>query len=232
MKKLIIATALLTATSGLALAQEWKVVNERPYKPKTAQETAQSRVDTTPVTKYNTNFKPLDRNYIFGSIGSTTGKKSSTAFSIGYGYDVLQFAEGRGALALEGGYTRLNGKKLSSLGNENKGGGKYAIDNKNLVELGAKVSYHFDQVEDFNLRLYGKAGIASTTLKDFNQITPVVGAGVEFGPKGSPFIFDLGVKSYTDARKAKITYKPEDVTGDYNTKKALTTINLGVSYHF
>lgn len=238
MKKLVIALAVATSMAGFAVAQEWKVTAERPLTPADykAYKTEQEAIDaikqgqTTQTTRPT--YTPLNRNYIFGTVGSTTGKNSSSAFSLGYGYEVWQSLDSKGTIAIEGAYTRLNGKKLSSLGNDNTGGGEHAIDKKNLVELGAKATYRFYDIEAVNLGLYGKAGVASTTLKDFKHATPYVGAGFELNPKGTQWVFDLGVKTYTNARKAEITYKPEDVTGDYKTSKSLTTVNLGVTYHF
>lgn len=235
MKKLIIALAVATSLTGFAVAQEWKVTGERPATPADYKtyKTEQEAIDAIKQGQATQpTYTPLDRNYIFGSVGSTTGKKSSAAFSLGYGYEVWQTLDSKGTIAIEGAYTRLNGKKLSSLGNENTGGGKYAINKKNLVELGAKATYRFYDIESVNLGVYGKAGVASTTLKDFKHLTPYVGAGVELNPKGTQWVFDLGVKTYTNARNAEITYKPADVTGEYKTSKSLTTVNLGVTYHF
>lgn len=186
---------------------------------------------TKEVTNLYTEFKPMKPNYFFGTVGASTGGKSTSAFTLGYGYEVYRFADQQAFIAVEGAYTRLNGKKLRHLGNDGTGHA-YNIDKRNVVELGGKIGYQFAQTKPFDVRVYGKAGLATTTFSDASHITPYVGAGVEFTTHGNPFVFDLSVKTYTNARKAEITYNP-DTRGDrFNTKKALTTINFGVSYHF
>lgn len=174
--------------------------------------------------------EPWKNTYVFGSVGSTTNGKSSTVTTLGIGHDTFKFNDGHVILGFEGALTHFTGKRLNTLNNEAHG--EYGVvDKKNMLELGAKLSYQFNELDPINARLYGKAGIATTSAKSLKDISPYVGAGVEFNVKNQPVVFDLGIKHYTDLRKAKVYYAQDSGT-NFNTRKDQTVIAFGVQYRF
>lgn len=174
--------------------------------------------------------KPFKSTYVFGSVGSTMNGRSSTVATVGIGQDVFKFADGHVILGVEGAVTHFTGKRLNDV-NNTKAGGFAVVDNKNMLELGVKLSYQFNETDPLNVRLYGKAGVASTTLKNASDITPYVGGGVEFAVKDSNFVWFGEVKHYTDLRKAKVYYA-EDRGQRFNTRKDNTVMSVGLQYRF
>lgn len=229
MKKIILSATLSVLTLfGCAVAQDWKLeVKERPYTPNTQQVVEQEK---TTGKLSSGEVKPFKNTYVFGSIGSTLNGKSSTVTSVGLGHDIIKFNDNHVILGVEGALTHFTGKRLTELNNGDHKGFA-VVDNKNMLELGVKLSYQFNETDPLNVRLYGKAGIASTTLKNAKDVSPYIGAGVEFAVRDSNFVWFGEVKHYTDLRKAKVYYA-EDRGSKYNTRKDNTTLNVGLQYRF
>lgn len=222
---LVTSAFVVLATLGFSVAQEakdWTMeVKDRPA------------VTQEVVTKGNLTsgeLKQFKNTYVFGSIGSTMNGKSSTVTTVGLGHDLFKFADNHVILGVEGALTHFTGKRLNEL---NNGGHKgfAVVDNKNMLELGVKLSYQFNETDPLNVRLYGKAGVATTTLKKASDVSPYVGAGVEFAVRDSNFVWFGEVKHYTDLRKAKVYYA-EDRGSRFNTRKDNTTMNVGLQYRF
>lgn len=182
------------------------------------------------VTKEQTQLVPFKDTYVFGTIGSTTNGKSSTVTSVGVGKDVFKLMDGKVTLGVEGAVTHFTGKRLNTINNDQTAGFA-VVDKKNLLELGGKVSYQFNEQDPLNIRLFGKAGVATTTLKNANQLSPYFGGGVEFAVRDSDLVWVLEAKQYTNLRKAKVYYN-ENLGSKFNTRKDNTVLSLGVQYRF
>jgi len=234
MKKYLKIVSLLAIVGvgfvGFAMAQTKGVFSDiEQFVPTTGQEA--NGVDTDTKNRLTSGtLNPYKSTYVFGNLGSTTNGKSSTVTTIGIGHDVLTLNNGHIILGVEGALTHFSGKRLDSV--NNKGNGGYAtVKDKNLIELGAKVSYQFDQIDPLNVRVFGKVGIASSTLKNTDKISPFVGAGVEFNVDKSNFVWVVEAKHYTDLRKADVYYN-ENRGSDFNTRKNNTVVSVGLQYRF
>lgn len=173
---------------------------------------------------------PLPSTYVFGSVGSTTNGKSSTVTTIGVGQDIFYFADKHVIVGIEGAFTHFTGKTLKSINNDGTVG--YSNINKNnLIEVGAKLSYQFDELTPLNVRAFGKAGYAVTSLSKISNGSPFIGAGLEFNVKGSDLVWVLDAKHYTDLRKANVFFD-ENKSSRFNTRKSDTVVGLGLQYRF
>ena len=224
MKTIKLAVASLVLSLGLAMAYEPTPTLTVEVKDR---EPVVSKVDNKLSSGKVKSFK---NTYVFGSVGTTVNGKSSTVTSVGLGHDFFHFMDGHLILGGEVGLTHFTGKRLDTINNDGTEG--FAnVDKKNLLEVGDKLSYQFNETDPLNVRLYGKAGVATTTLKKGSQLSPYFAVGTEFNVNNSNFVWFGEVKHYTDLRKAKVYYA-EDSGSNFNTRKDNTTFNVGLQYRF
>lgn len=225
-KKILASGVILTSSVlfGFAFAQQPYPETTIKYEVVDVTEgVAEVAVEPKPVAVFN-QFKDT---YVFGSVGTTTQGKKTTVTTIGLGKDIFKFYDNHVTLGAEIALTKFSGKKLNTLNND--GFKEDVIDKKNLLEVGAKLSYQFNEVDPLNFRVFGKAGLATSTLKNTNHISPYFGIGTEVAVTGSDLVFVAEAKQYTNLRKAQV-YHAKD-SGQY-TRKDNTVISVGLQYRF